>query len=283
MAGVDPCEAENWITAHMTRTPSPSNEVATTINKIYREQAAPVEWSGGGVETPEFCPNKLEAIAAVMDSVDAEWLAARSPIRVDECSPASFLHALFRDGEKVLVFNVYGSQGQVLWTWPCDELDRFRAGGPDGVWFLSNPCDGRFHSIPRLISEKNPTGRSRRAEENLTDFRHLLIESDMVEPKIWLAALVQLPLPILSIVTSGGRSIHALVRTGCHTKAQWEELVERWKPGLVRLGACRSSISAVRLTRLAACRRGNAIQQLLYLNPEPDFTPICELKGPRTQ
>ncbi len=106
MAGVDPCEAENWITAHMTRTPSPSNEVATTINKIYREQAAPVEWSGGGVETPEFCPNKLEAIAAVMDSVDAEWLAARSPIRVDECSPASFLHALFRDGEKVLVFNV---------------------------------------------------------------------------------------------------------------------------------------------------------------------------------
>ncbi len=25
---------------------------------------------------------------------------------------------------------------------------------------------------------------------------------------------------------------------------------------------------------------GNAIQQLLYLNPEPDFTPICELRRP---
>jgi hypothetical protein len=199
MAGVDPSEAENWIRAHMTRTPSPSNEVATTINKIYREQAqqgAPDGKLSGGVEKPEFCPNKLEAIAAHMDGVDAEWLAARSPIRVDECTPASFLHALFSTGEKVLVFSVYGSQGQVLWTHPglpCDEcaLDRFRTGGPDGVWFLSNPCDGCFRSIPRLISENNPTGRSRRAEENLTDFRHLLIESDMVEPDLWLAALVQ--------------------------------------------------------------------------------------------
>jgi hypothetical protein len=257
--------------------------------RFYREQAqqgAPDGKLSGGVEKPEFCPNKLEAIAAHMDGVDAEWLAARSPIRVDECTPASFLHALFSTGEKVLVFSVYGSQGQVLWTHPglpCDEcaLDRFRTGGPDGVWFLSNPCDGCFRSIPRLISENNPTGRSRRAEENLTDFRHLLIESDMVEPDLWLAALVQIPLPILSIVTSGGRSIHALCRTGCHNKTQWEELVERrWKPALIRLGACRSSISAVRLTRLPCCRRGKAIQQLLYLNPEPDFTPISELKEP---
>ena len=145
--------------------------------------------------------------------------------------------------------------------------------------FLSNPCDGTFRNIPRLVDpERNPTGRSRRAEENLTDFRHLLIESDEVDAGLWLAALVQLPLPILSVVTSGGRSIHALVRTGCHSRAQWDELVERrWKPGLIRLGACKSSTSAVRLTRLPRCRRGNAIQQLLYLNPDPDFTPICEL------
>ena len=131
-----------------------------------------------------------------------------------------------------------------------------------------------------LISEHNPTGRSRRAEENLTDFRHLLIESDEVDPGLWLAALVQLPLPILSIVESGKRSIHALVRTDCHTPGQWEALVDnKWKPRLIRLGACQSSTSAVRLTRLPCCRREceNAEQKLLFLNPAPDFTPICEL------
>ena len=218
-----------------------------------------------------------------MDGVDAEWLAARSPVPHHDCSPASFLHALFRKDEHVIVFTKFRSQGQMVWTHPglpYDEraLDQFRADAPDGVWFLANPCDGRFRDIPRLISEYNPTGRSRRAQENLTDFRHLLIESDDVDLGLWLAALVQLPLPILSVVTSGGRSIHALVRTGCHTKAQWDELVDRrWKPGLIRLGACKSSTSAVRLTRLPCCRRGNALQQLLYLNPDPDFTPICEL------
>ena len=65
--------------------------------------------------------------------------------------------------------------------------------------------------IPRLVSEHNPTGRTRRAEESLTDYRHLLIESDEVDPSLWLSVLVQLPLPILSIVTSGKRSIHALI------------------------------------------------------------------------
>jgi hypothetical protein len=33
MAGVDSSKAENWITANMTRPPSPPNEVATTIQK----------------------------------------------------------------------------------------------------------------------------------------------------------------------------------------------------------------------------------------------------------
>ena len=159
-------------------------------------------------------------------------------------------------------------------------LNEFREGASDGVWFLSNPCDGVFRDIPRLVSEHNPTGRTRRAEENLTDFRHLLIESDEVDPGLWLAALVQIPLPILSIVTSGKRSIHALVRTDCHTPGQWEALIDnKWKSRLIRLGACQSSTSAVRLTRLPCCRREseNAEQKLLFLNPNPDFTPICEL------
>jgi hypothetical protein len=136
IAGVDPCEAENWITARMTRTPSPSNEVAGTIAKIYREQSAGEKWSGiRGIEKPEFCPAKLQRIAAVMDGVDAEWLAARSPVPPHDCSPASFLHALFRKDEHVIVFTKFRSQGQMVWTHPglaYDEraLDQFRARRP---------------------------------------------------------------------------------------------------------------------------------------------------------
>ena len=161
-------------------------------------------------------------------------------------------------------------------------LNEFCEGASDGVWFLSNPCDGQWRKIPRLISEHNPTGRTRRAEENLTDFRHLLIESDSVDPGLWLAALVQIPLPILSVVASGKRSIHALIRTDCHTPGQWEALVEgKWKSRLVRLGACRSSTSAVRLTRLPCCRREseNAEQKLLFLNPASGLHANLRIAG----
>ena len=281
----------------MTRPPNPANEVEVTVAKAcreastYREAAGaynpiPGKWRTIPTEKPQFCPDKLNRIAVrIPEAVDEDWLARRSRIRVDNRTPASFLHAIFRKGEHVLVFTKYRSQGQRLWTHPglpydARTLNEFREGAPDGVWFLSNPCDGQFRNIPRLVSEHNPTGRSRRAEESLTDFRHLLIESDEVDPSLWLSVLIQLPLPILSIVTSGKRSIHALVRTDCHTPGQWEALVEgKWKPRLVRLGACQSSTSAVRLTRLPCCRREgeNAEQKLLFLNPAPDFTPICQL------
>ena len=273
----------------MTRAPNPANEVEVTVAKAYREAFAypiPGKWTAIPPEKPEFCPDKLRAIAArIPEQVDEDWLARRSKIRVDNRTPASFLHALFCQGEHVLVFTKYRSQGQALWAHPgfpydARTLNEFCEGASDGVWFLSNPCDGQWRKIPRLISEHNPTGRTRRAEENLTDFRHLLIESDSVDPGLWLAALVQIPLPILSVVESGKRSIHALIRTDCHTPGQWEALVEgKWKSRLVRLGACRSSTSAVRLTRLPCCRREseNAEQKLLFLNPAPDFTPICEL------
>ena len=289
-AGFDSEIAVEVITHGMSRPPSPANEVAMAVRKAYalEEEPSMAGWQGAHytpAEKPEFCLTKLRRLAARMDGVDAAWLAARSPIRADNRTPASFLHALFRKGEHVLIFNVYASQGQCVWTHPglpydARILDHFRAGAPDGVWFLSNPVNGEWIELPRLEHEHNPCGRTRRAEENLTDYRHLLVEGDTVDPGLWLAALVQVPIPILSVTTSGGRSVHALILTSCHTKAEWNELIEhRWKPQLVRLGACQSSTSAVRLTRLPCCRREakNAEQKLLYLNPAPTFTPICEL------
>jgi hypothetical protein len=43
--------------------------------------------------------------------IDAAWLAARSPIRPDNRTPASFLHPLYRKGEKVVIFDNFQSQG----------------------------------------------------------------------------------------------------------------------------------------------------------------------------
>ena len=144
------CESpEDTILDHETWSPNPPNEVEVTVAKAYREVFTYHEAAGHkpiagkrkaiSAEKPEFCFAKLKAIAArIPERVDGEWLARRSRIRVDNRTPASFLHAIFRKGENVLVFTNFRSQGQALWTHPgfpynARILNSFCKGAPDGV------------------------------------------------------------------------------------------------------------------------------------------------------
>lgn len=224
---------------------------------------------------PAFDAAKLERIANKRPAIDAAWLAERSAKRPDNRTPASFLHELYQPGERAVVFDVFESQGQAVWTHPgfpfnARALDGFRTGKPDGVWFLANPVSGEY--LP------NDSGKlSRRSWQNVTHWRYLVLESDTANPAHWLAALVQLPLPIAAIYTSGGKSIHALIKVDAESKADWDAQADKLKPALITLGADSKAMTAVRLTRLPCCQRGEKMQTLLYLNGTPDETPICEM------
>jgi hypothetical protein len=223
-----------------------------------------------------FDPEKLARIAAKLDGIDPQWFAARSPKQPDNRTPASFLHELYAPGEKVIVFDIFESQGQTVWECtppPFDarSLDAFRTGKPHGVWYLCNPVTGEY--LP------NDTGNpSRRSWQNVTSWRYMVLESDTANPDHWLAALAQLPIPISAIYMSGGKSIHALVRLGAESKEQWDDTADRLKPMLITLGADRAAITAVRLTRLPQCERveKGQMQTLLYLNGNPDLCPIAD-------
>jgi hypothetical protein len=238
-------------------------------------------------EKPKFTPSKLERFARRCDGFDFADLKARSPIRPHTRTPASFLHALYRPGEKVIVFDVFISQGVEiltregdLETYDATCLDSLRKPKPgNGAWFLANPVDGKWIFLERLITDRNPQGRTRRAEENLTAFRYLVVESDKADPILWLAALVQLPLPIAAVYSSGGKSIHALVRIDARDKQHFLELKAKVARPLVMLGADDGAMTAVRLTRLPQCYRAekDRWQELYFLNPNPTPAPIFEL------
>jgi hypothetical protein len=69
--------------------------------------------------------------------------------------------------------------------------------------------------------------------------------------------------------------LHALLRVEAQSKASWDELVRgRLLPRLVQLGADPQALTAIRLTRLPNCYRGERLQELLYLDPSPDDDPI---------
>jgi hypothetical protein len=199
-----------------------------------------------------------------------DWFAARSFVDPALTTSEDFL-ALLYAGEKVLIFNDSRSQGQAVWpdeSLPCTSTD--------GMWFLSNPVDGIEHSNPRT---GNP---SRRSEESITRWKFALLESDEADPSLWLSALAKSTLPISAIYSSGGRSVHALIRvpgqgtgmarlSGPTSKSEWDAWAQSMKPHLARMGADPKALTAVRLTRLPQQYRGDRLQKLLYVNPLPPF------------
>lgn len=248
---------------------------------------------------PEYDPAKLKRFAAGwIDQVSAGWLADRSEIDPSNCSTGEFLAALYYPdrGEKVIVFLNEFSQGEALW--PDDK--ELPSQGPRGVWYLAQPVDGVWRKNPR---GKNPEKLSRRIAECVLSWRYLVLESDEADARDWLAAVVQLPLKIAAIYTSGSRSIHVLVRVDAANPSDWDRQKAALLKGLVTLGADRGALSGVRLTRLPNCLRLGKdvasapaeatsentqpmkktyqpfpkprLQKLLYLCREPAPRPIC--------
>lgn len=229
---------------------------------------------------PAFLPLYARKFAE-RAQIDANWLRKQSPIKSPRLlTPAEFLSAVYLMGDQVLVFTDYYSQGEMLWQKFAfkverDELAHFVRGQNDGVWFLANPVDGRYHLNLRTQTQ------SRRSEESITAFRYAVLETDCQPLEQWLRILVQLPLPIVSITASGGKSLHALIALDANSKADWDQKIAAIKPRLISLGADPGALTAVRLTRLANCYRGDRHQELLYLNPSPTGESIWEgRRGP---
>ncbi|MDB6035312.1 MAG: hypothetical protein JWM16_5650 [Verrucomicrobiales bacterium] len=229
--------------------------------------------SGAVKEKPEYSAAVLNKFASSMViSQPKEFICSRSSISPSYVTSADVLACLYSHGEKVVIFTIYKSQGQFLWEQNLHPHQYVPEMAFEGVWFLTAPVDGSSYPNPRQNGKL-----SRRSEESITSFRFLLLESDKAESDVWLRALARMPLRIVAIYESGGRSIHALVRIDASSKADWDEIVVPHKPMLTTLGADPGALSAVRLSRLPQAWRGSRQQTLLYLNPNSDGTPILDL------
>jgi len=88
--------------------------------------------------------------------------------------------------------------------------------------------------------------------------------------------VAQMPLRIIAIYRSGGKSIHVLINVSAASKKDWDTTKDILKRPLVTLGADLGAMTAVRLSRLPQAWRGDRCQELLFLDPEPDGVPICK-------
>jgi hypothetical protein len=183
---------------------------------------------------------KVEFDAAQLAEIAAPWrstanllfLANRSSADPAALSSADFLR-LFYGAEKVLVFTDYYSQGEYLWPADAEALGKLRS-SKLGAWFLPQPVSGEV--LPNPEGKPRPDGSvplSRRTQHCVTAFRYLVLESDKADVRDWLGFIVQVPLRIEALYTSGGRSIHALVRVDCRTKKEWDAAKQELMPFLM--------------------------------------------------
>jgi hypothetical protein len=260
------------------------DEIVRAVEKVVGT-ALPERKKGEATEEkvvydPSYLQQKADAIT---DLIDTDYLEARSQFTCWNRTPVGFLHKLYQPGEHIWITDRYKSLQGEIWTHDgldqrFDELDHFLT-GHDGVWYLTAPVDGRLHQTERVASEWNPEGLSFTVLESLAAWRYLLIETDVAPIDLWRKAVVQWPFKIVAIYESGGSSDHVIIRIDAQSKDEFERKAKQFDRDLVRLGACEGSITVRRLSRLPNCMRGQTgrPQRLLYLSPDADGTPICQI------
>lgn len=123
---------------------------------------------------------------------------------------------------------------------------------PDcGAWIRFNPLDGNGVK-----------------DENVTDYRYALVESDSVPIEKQNAILRKLELPISVLVYSGGKSLHAIVRVDAADYSEYRKRVDYLfdvceKNGLHPDGANRNPS---RLSRMPGVMRGGRKQFIVDSN-----------------
>lgn len=144
-------------------------------------------------------------------------------------------------------------------------LDLWSLGMPSsesGGWMRMNPLDGQGV-----------------ADKNVTSYRHILMEFDSIPLDLQLCLFAKIPLPIACVMTSGGKSLHAWVRSDSQDATGYKDDATTLLKMLSRFGLDAKNKNPSRLSRLPGVIRrhgatGDGRQRLLFLNPQPQQRSI---------
>lgn len=136
----------------------------------------------------------------------------------------------------------------------ADRAEFFNYYQPAGMWLCVNPTDGNGRKI-----------------ENITSWRWVLIESDEMPEEQQIDWLCESGLPIATICTSGGRSVHALVRVDAPDLTEYKRrtrLIFDWCDAH-GFKIDKQTKNVNRLSRFPGFMRGDKPQEFLYWCDSP--------------
>ena len=164
--------------------------------------------------------------------VDKNWIESEEIQIPDRWNPVkdltTYLETLFDSTENVgYVTSVWEKDGKYLPSkGHCD-----RTAGQ--LIQELNKCDGDIGSVFGDYNKEagawirfNPLDGKGVKNENVTDFRYALVESDVMEVEKQNAIIKELELPVACLVYSGGKSIHAIVRIDATDYGEYRKRVD---------------------------------------------------------
>lgn len=208
--------------------------------------------------------------------VDANWIEDRDVKAPHRWHPAqqltTYLQTLFEPGEVV---------GFVTRSWKNDKgkyipkdkgiynktagqlIEELSAAGDDigsvvgdynqdgGAWIRFNPLDGN--------GVRN---------DNVTEYRYALVESDDMEIERQNAIIRELELPVAVLVYSGGKSLHAIVRIDAADYTEYRKRVDYLYEICEKNGITidKQNRNPSRLSRMPGCVRGDKKQYIVDTN-----------------
>ena len=144
----------------------------------------------------------------------------------------TYLETLFEAGENV---------GYVTETWESDDNGKRKYLPTKGAWdrtageliALLNNCGGDIGSVVGDYNPEagawirfNPLDGKGVKNENVTDYRYALVESDSMPLEQQNAVIRELELPVAMLVYSGGKSIHAIVKIEAQNYDEYRKRVD---------------------------------------------------------
>ena len=135
--------------------------------------------------------------------------------------------------------------------------------GLAGAWIRLNPV---------TLSGSGTNGAHRDAD--VTGYRYLLVESDSIGFELQISLYAKLALPIAALITSGGQSVHAVVKVDAATEMDFRADAAFVLGRLAQFGIDPANGNPSRYGRMPGVQRsigavGDGQQRLLYFSPQP--------------
>lgn len=225
-------EAVWWIERHLTREPTPANEVEVTVEKAWAMER------GESVRTTNTARRWVS-----MEPLDVNpHRLIRHDWGGDHPEPQFFLRELFPDS--MVCIGDY--------TWPeIGEVDKIVQARYD---------DAQFVTANRPLTREGRKADNFRLDDASRDY--LVVEFDELTIEEQEAQIVRLAqyAPLTMVVFSGGKSLHAWFRV---TPEATEDDVRRFYGQAVAQGACISTWNIHQWVRLPGARRWPSDQEVI--------------------